>query len=266
MVKRYHATDAVDFWKAMKLRELHKSLIYMCLIRIATIAFLLPQCMGVSWIPDTVSSSISTTTTVNSTTLTLRYSANGVIDSNEGGHFRVQLSARDQNSLSYNGITDCLAIGSSAAEVESAIQTTSLLTDITLPDSTVHRTSSSPTSPTKLFSVAVKRLYEDAFSTSSNTYIIQFENRTPLTSVEISVNTTGCINPRTVGLWSDGTKWDTGAVPSANDDVVIPFGSGIVVLTSDVTVSSFTQISGNLVGIDTSCPHGWSVSFRGQAA
>ena len=66
--------------------------------------------------------------------------------------------------------------------------------------------------------------------------------------------------------WNNANRWNTGSVPSATDDVVIPANTGVIQLVADVNINSLTMEGGLIDAYDTGCPFGWSIDPEGTTA
>jgi hypothetical protein len=74
------------------------------------------------------------------------------------------------------------------------------------------------------------------------------------------MRTAACDKPRTVGAWSDASKWSTGVVPGPLDRVWLPEAAGVILLdsTSQVTIGGLVTNGGHIIGHHTVCPYGWN--------
>jgi hypothetical protein len=79
-----------------------------------------------------------------------------------------------------------------------------------------------------------------------------------IASLSVNFVTDGCARMRTVGHWNDASQWIGGVVPSSSSNVIFPNNSGVVVLDSNVSVTSLQMYGGYILAHKTECPTGWS--------
>lgn len=101
---------------------------------------------------------------------------------------------------------------------------------------------------------------QETGSSVQTLFRLVFTKRDPaVTSLDLTIGAEQCAPARTVGAWDDPSRWREGRVPTANDSVVFPLGSGVIVLSRDVAVGVLNVSAGSIVAHSTSCPEGWSV-------
>lgn len=174
----------------------------------------------------------------------------------EKGHFKLKfyLNTVDYGSLS--GVTECIRIGSKSADVRQQV----LDTNVTGSDGVNnynYRLS-------QLMTAKVKKFFDPASSDGTgpmaytkNNYLIIVDG-TQQTSFNAYIMRSTCTKPRVVGSWEDPTRWDTGSVPTAADDVVVPAAAGVITLRSDAVISSLETHGGMLQADVSSCPDDWT--------
>ncbi|CAM9726944.1 unnamed protein product [Choristocarpus tenellus] len=67
-----------------------------------------------------------------------------------------------------------------------------------------------------------------------------------------------CSRLTTYGSWGEAENWVAGVIPAESDDVVFPVDSGLVVMSTNVTVSTLLMGGGALVTHTSTCPPGWT--------
>ncbi|CAM9787351.1 unnamed protein product, partial [Hapterophycus canaliculatus] len=75
-----------------------------------------------------------------------------------------------------------------------------------------------------------------------------------------------CARLSTLGYWGDESNWNTGAVPTSTDEVIIPTDAGFVALTDNVTISSLQMSGGALLTDGSTCLSGWTPAPGGTSS
>ena len=234
----------------------------LCLLCCLALVYQNCKAASVSWTPDVfhfTSSAHLLKSKVWSSTVTV--SANGPFYTQQtAGNFRLNITAYGNFTFFY-GVSDCISV------TANTIQTTSILNGINFAKfgnfvNHPHIDYGYEVSFPDLFTVSVKKVANTSSYTSSFLMTFTSINKAFDSSIHaMKINTTmlNCAPPLTVGNWNDHKRWTSNTVPTAKDNVTIPIGSGIIQLSSDVTVGSLTINDGTLIGHSTSCPDGWSI-------
>jgi hypothetical protein len=175
-------------------------------------------------------------------------SSNQTIYTGDGGHFRYSFLAETALSGSYYGLSSCISLAASDTEIVQAISGTSLVST---------NDTSYAISLSDLFDVSVETgsVYRSGIQIITHNLTLDSPETLYLSG---NFSTDGCATARSVGLWSSNERWVDGAVPTESDSVVIPEGSGVILMEDDISVSSLYIFGGLLLGYSTSCPSGWT--------
>lgn len=170
------------------------------------------------------------------------------------GHFHLKFYIETASYGTLSGTTDsCIPLTSTQDEVRSEVSDT-ILSNIA--DGVTYEYALSDI----LSTVKVQKFRNVASSTDfTMTFIITLDGD-EMKDLVMYMRTAACDTPRTVGDWSDATKWDSGVVPTEADKVWLPEAAGVILLdsTQNVTVSGLTTNGGHIIGHHSVCPYGWN--------
>lgn len=178
---------------------------------------------------------------------TIGFYSNGPIFQN-GGHYRIALSieAYINNSVTLYGESDCIPMGADPKYVESMINGISFqdnLQSISFP---------------KLLKVVAIKYFSSTLNESNvkTEYGITFSGN-PVLYLNASISTNNCSMPKTIMNWRSKERWSLNRIPVTTDKVLIPSGSGLIVLDRDISVHSIEMYDGVILSQSSSCPNGW---------
>ncbi len=182
--------------------------------------------------------------------------SNGPIYQEEDrGHFKLKFYLQTVNYGSLTGMTDCILIGSKAADVTDMI----LSTDLNGADGSnqyVYKLHTLLSVQTKKFMNHATHVAHSTIAYTLNTYTIHLDGPELLSFNAYLLRST-CTKPRVVGSWEDPNRWSTGVLPTAVDTVIIPATAGIIRLNQDHTVGALQTLGGMVLGDVASCPNDW---------
>lgn len=180
--------------------------------------------------------------------------ANGDIYRYDGGHFKIQFIAKSTANETFAGYTDCITVGLDSDSVKKILDET-----------IVFNQNGTIVYLKQITSTSVKHYGNGREDSNFTTSYAIISKAAKLRSFFMSVSLSGCKPIRTVSNWNDSYNWLDGVVPTSSDEVTFPQGVGVVVLTNNVTVTSFTMNDGLIIAQYESCPDGWSLSPLGNS-
>lgn len=173
--------------------------------------------------------------------------ANGEFFKEDVGHFRISMSTETEATGWVTGLSDCIELGSSMAEV------TSLLSKMSLTDGAGH---DYPLS--SIMSIQIKKFgngkKESSFRT---TFEIKIDSSVAF-SLSAELSFSSCSPLRTVGQWDDPENWVDGNVPNESSYVVFPVSSGVAILRNDTSFRFLDMHGGYIIAQYSGCIDGWS--------
>jgi hypothetical protein len=182
---------------------------------------------------------------------TITIESNDVIYDGDGGHFRIEFFIVIVGVGEGFGQSTCITLGSSQKVVANTIAST--LLNMTISNDANIYTRMYPFSD--FADVNVKKYFN---STSlKTTYRFTYSSTYKIGSFLAWSSLSGCFSPRTIGSWSNPKRWSNGSVPSTGDTAIIPAGSGVIALDSNVSLANLIMEGGMLLSYSTSCPPGW---------
>jgi hypothetical protein len=222
-----------------------------------------------NWIDDNinVTTSLSTNYALQQTLFNVRVTANGVIFTEQTGHYHVAINYTSAQGFGYFARSECVDLSSPGEQINSVLKRTQLykLTK----DRGTAVVDTEPAFPlSKLYITSVKRHFHNYTSSHKRfdtTFEVLFGRRKNITeTLHVALDSTGCSKPRTIGYWDDTTRWAGGAVPGSTDTVNIHPGAGVVRVSRNVTVAALNMAGGHILNYDTYCAYGWSAEPEGR--
>lgn len=217
-----------------------------------------------TWKPDDIiisNSSIlysynTSNTVFQNVDMTITSESNGLLYGDDGGHFRLVFTFVIESMGDIYGQSPCITIGSSQKTVADLILNSELKLYFTNTSNINFR----DLFLSEIVGISVKKFFNSiTFKTS---YKINFKSNLKIMHFQAFVSPSGCSMPRTIGNWNDLMRWNPTniSIPSENDNVVIPGGSGVIVLENHVSLSKLTMKGGLLLSFKTSCPPSWKLN------
>jgi hypothetical protein len=218
---------------------------------------LLARCSAINWLDSSFSmnvSSLNIEEIENATyipwVIEVGVSSNREIYRDDGGHFRFSITGSDKNIGDFSATTSCVEVGTAASDVVNMMKST----EYSGPDNT---TVAMPLS--NIMDITIKRYGDGKIASNFSTVYKIYFRSTSVFTIEVDILQTGCVPLQTFGYWNDGRNWEGGVVPSSSDDVFFPAKSGMVEVSSNVTVLSLNMLGGTLILQKTGCNDGWSL-------
>ena len=178
--------------------------------------------------------------------------ANGDFFSEAYGHFRLGFTIETEDTGWVSGLSECIELGSSIAEVKSSLNEVEMQND----EGSVYLLSS-------LVDISVTKIGNGKEESSYRTVFEIDVDSTVAYSLFVELNFTGCHSLRTVGLWNSPENWVGGNIPSMESSVVFPRNSGVAILSDDITFANLHMLGGYIIAQTSGCADGWSPFMSG---